>query len=79
MRVNKAGYIIENGMERLWKKLDLTQNIALCVVLLVWHTTLVGFLQLEVGISHIQHILDHLYLLASLRLYWLEPNYLLHI
>lgn len=68
-RINKAGQTIQNGVERHCKKLDLTQNIALCVILPFWHTTPIAILQLKAGIPHINHILNHLCLLASFCFY----------
>lgn len=35
MQINKAGCTIKNGMERHYKKFDITQNIVLHAVLLV--------------------------------------------
>ena len=78
-RINKAGHTIQNGVERHCKKLSLAQNIALRAILPVWRTTPVAVLQLEAGIPPIHHTLNHLCLLASLRLHRLEPKHPLRL
>ena len=78
-RINKAGHTIKNGVARQCKKLDVAQNIALRAILPVWHITPVAVLQLEADIPPIHHTLNHLCLLASLCLHWLEPKHPLRL
>lgn len=78
-RMNKADQKIKNGVERHCKKLDFAQHVALHAILPVWRTTPFAILQLEAGIPPIHHTLDHLCLLASLRLHRVEPKHPLRV
>ena len=77
--INKAGHTIQNGVEKHCKKLDLAQNITLRAILPVGRTTPVAVLQFEAGVPPIYHTLNHLCLLASLCLHWLESKHSLRL
>ena len=68
-RVNKHGKTIRNGVKKQLTRLDKVQNIALRTILQVWRTTPIQIMQREAATAPIEHTLDHLCELASLRLH----------
>ena len=70
--LDKRGKAIRNGVEHL-NRLNKVQNIALCTILPVWRTTPITIMQREAATPLIEHNLDHLCKLASVRLHKLEP------
>lgn len=72
-RINNAGKTIRNGVEGQLYRLDKVQNTALRTILPVWRTTPIRIMQREAATPSIEHTLDYLCELASLRLHKLEP------
>lgn len=78
-RLNTHGKTIWNSVEGQLKHLDKVQNIALRTILPVWRTTPIQIMQREAATAPIEHTLDHLCELASLRLHKLEPRHPLRL
>lgn len=78
-RINNAGKTIRNGVEGQLYRLDKVQNTALRTILPVWRTTPIRIMQREAGTPPIEHTLDCLCELASLRLHKLEPRHPLRL
>lgn len=78
-RLNKHGKTIRNGVEGQLTRLDKVRNILLRTILPVWRTTPIQIMQREAAIAPIEHTLDHLCELASLRLHKLEPRHPLRL
>lgn len=78
-RINNAGKTIRNGVEGQLYRLDKVQNTALRTILPVWRTTPIRIMQREAATPPIEHTLDYLCELASLRLHKLEPRHPLRL
>ena len=74
-RTNKNGKTIWNRVDGHLKKLDKAQNVALRAILPVWKTTPIKIMQKEAATPPIEHTLNYLFELASLRLHKLEPRH----
>lgn len=75
-RINNAGKTIRNGVEGQLCRLEKVQNTALRTILPVWRTTPIRIMQREAATPPIEHTLNYLCELASLRLHKLNPDIL---
>lgn len=75
VRKNKDGRDIQNGVDGHCRKLDKSQNVALCTIIPVWKTTPVKILQREVATPPIHHSLDYLCELSGIRMHRLESKH----
>ena len=78
-RLNKQGKTIRNGVEGQLNRLDKVENIVLRSILPVWRTTPIQIIQRKAATTPVEHTLNHLCELASLRLHKLEPRHLLRL
>ncbi len=75
LRKDKKVRNIKNSMEKHCRKLDKSQNMALCAIFLVLKTTPVKIPQREAATAPIYHTLDHLCELAAFRIHRLETKH----